>query len=273
VSVDRRAFVQQLAGLAIASRFSGSMSRRWERLGIQLYTVRDLMQRDIDRTLAALATIGYADVELAGLYGASAVAMRQSLDRAGLAAPSSHVGLETLRANTARALDDAAALGQRYLVCPSIDLAERTVDGYKRAAADLNTIGERARRVGIQFAYHNHDFEFATVDGVVPYDLLLAECDSTLVQMELDIFWIVSGGRDPLAYFARYPGRFPMIHAKDMTRDGTMVDVGRGRIDFATILRHAGRAGLKHVFVEHDEPAAPLDDARASYQYLSRLTF
>jgi sugar phosphate isomerase/epimerase len=242
-----------------------------DRIGIQLYTVRELMRQDVERTLAALADIGYREVEFAGLHGLTAKAMRTVLDRNGLSAPSSHVSLQEIRGQWARTLDDATALGQRYIVCPWIDEAERSVDGYRRVAAQFNATGEAAKGAGLQFAYHNHAYEFAPVGGVVPYDLLLAECDPQLVQMELDLFWIVKGGRDPLAYFARHPGRFPLVHVKDMARDGSMVDVGRGTIDFAGIFARAQQAGIRHYFVEHDEPPSPLADARASYDYLRQL--
>jgi sugar phosphate isomerase/epimerase len=240
-------------------------------IGIQAYTVRSLMQRDVAGTLAALAAIGYREVELAGLYDKTAAGMRRLLDDAGLKAPSGHVAV--LTSDWSKIISDAQTLGQQFIVCPFTDQSDRTVDGYKRNAEKYNQFGELTRKAGIQFAYHNHDFEFDTIDGVVPYDLLLKECDPKLVQMECDIFWMVKGGRDPIKYFAANPGRYPMVHAKDMTKAGDMVDVGRGAIDFASIFRHSDQAGLKHIFVEHDEPTAPLDDARVSYDYLRRLTY
>ena len=246
-------------------------TRKLGPLGIQAYTVRSLMQRDVAGTLAALASIGYREVELAGLHGKTAGEMRQMLDGAGLKAPSGHV--EVLKGDWSKIIDDAATIGQRYIVCPDTGEGDRTIDGYKRNAAKYNQFGELTQKSRIQFAYHNHDYEFRTINGVVPYDLLLSECDSKLVQMECDIFWMAKGGRDPVQYFAANPGRYPMVHAKDMTKGGTMVDVGRGAIDFAAIFRHSEQAGLAHIFVEHDEPPAPLDDARVSYNYLRQLSY
>jgi sugar phosphate isomerase/epimerase len=274
-SIPRREFLAQLSALAIASRrATRGGRRRLDRIGIQLYSLRSVIPRDPERTLAALASIGYRDVEMAGLYGKTATEFRGWLDHAGLRAPSGHVDLAHVRSNIDRTLADARTLGQQYLVVPFVDQSERTLDGYKKVAADLNAAGEQARAAGIQLAYHNHDFEFVPIDGVLPYDLLLERCDPTLVAMELDIFWITKAGHDPLAYFAKYPARFPLLHAKDMTRDGAMVDVGKGSIDFKAILAHADEGGrLRHVFVEHDEPPAPLDDARISYDYLSRLSY
>jgi sugar phosphate isomerase/epimerase len=245
-------------------------------IGIQLYTVRTLMARDVERTLAALAEIGYREVELAGLHGKSAKEMRAIIDRHHLVAPSSHISLDDIRHRWPQTLSDAAVLGQRFIVCPDIGAEERTAQGYRRVAGEFNTAAEAARRAGLQFCYHNHDFEFAPLagaGGTLPYDILLAECEPALVAMELDLYWIVKGGRDPLAYFAKHPGRFPLVHVKDMARDGSMVDVGNGRIDFRAIFAQSKQAGIEHYFVEHDEPLAPLDDARTSYDYLRRLDF
>lgn len=242
-------------------------------LGLQLYGVRQLMDQDLEGTIAAVAAIGYREVELAGLHNKSAKEMRAILDRHGLRARSSHSSMQDIRGNWTRTLDEAATLGQTYIVNPWIDEPERTVAGYTKAAHEMTVAAEAARAHGLGFAYHNHEFEFARIDGKLPYDILLAESDPHLVKMELDIFWIVKGGQHPLVYFAREPGRFPMIHAKDMTRDGKMVDVGQGAINWREILRHARQAGLEYTFVEHDEPPSPIADAKASYEYLHPLTF
>lgn len=267
----RRTFLEQTTQALLACGIKIPLRAQLGSIGIQAYTVRSLMQRDVARTLAALSSIGYREVELAGLYNKTAAEMLKMLDDAHLVAPSGHVPV--LTSDWSKLIDDANVLGQKYIVCPFIDQADRTVDGYKRIAARFNAFGEQARKSGLQFAYHNHDFEFETVGGIVPFDLLQTECDPRLVQMEVDIFWMVKGGRDPIKYFAQEPGRFPMVHAKDMTKSGEMVDVGKGSIDFAAIFRHSAEAGLKHVFVEHDEPPAPLDDARASYAYLRQLNY
>ncbi len=113
-------------------------------------------------------------------------------------------------------------------------------------------MGESCREAGLRFGYHNHDFEFETIDGQIPFDVLLDETDPGLVDFELDLFWITKGGEDPLRYFERYPGRFTLCHVKDMAAGGEMVDVGAGGIDFAAIFARAEQAGLKHFFVEHD---------------------
>jgi sugar phosphate isomerase/epimerase len=242
-------------------------------IGIQVYTVRSLMPKDPDGTLAALAEIGYTEVELAGLYGNPPPVMRQMLDRHGLTAVSGHMSLTDMRRDWSRSLDDAATLGQRYIVCSSFAESERSVDDFHRNAHEMNDLAAVARQNGIQFGYHNHSYEFAPASGVVPYDILLAECDPQLVQMEVDIMHMTKGGADPVTYFYRYPGRFPLVHVKDMTKDGTMVDVGQGSIDFARIFAQSELAGIKHYFVEHDNPPDPIADVRRCYDYLRRLTF
>lgn len=258
----------------VSQQSSGSHdARRLGRIGIQLYTVRSVMAHDADGTLAALAAIGYTEVELAGLYGMSAATMRQLLDRHGLAAVSSHLSLTNMRRDWPGALADAATLGQQYVVCADIDQSEWTADGFRRAADDLNRFGETAQRHGLQLGYHNHMYEFTPVSGIVPYEILLTRCDSRLVQMEIDIMWMTKAGGDPVSYFARYPGRFPMVHVKDMTTAGEMVDVGQGSIDFRRIFAQSDRAGIKHYFVEHDDPPSPVADARVCYEYLRALRY
>jgi sugar phosphate isomerase/epimerase len=279
--MQRRAFIRTAAGAiaggAFLPRFAhagwpvppGSLGP----IGIQLYTVRGAMARDMEATLATLAEVGYREVEFAGLFNHPAADVRKMLDRHGLVAPSSHVGLPGDMSAWPAMLDDATALGQSYIICPSLPGRDLSPDGMKRIAARFNAAGAAARKAGLQFGFHNHADEFKPVDGQVPYDLLIAECDAALVTFEIDLYWMVTGGRDPLAYLAKYPGRFPMVHAKDRTADGRMADVGAGVIDFPKILAAFKGAGLRHCFVEHDNPSDPIASARASFAYLDQLTF
>lgn len=250
---------------------------RLDRIGIQLYTVRQQFARDPEATLARLGEIGFREVEFAGYPPGNPQAIRGMLERHGLRAPSSHVALRTADADWERTLDQAAQIGQRHVVVASVAPSERqTADDWKRIAARFNQAGHAARRHGMQFCYHNHDFEFVPLDGVIPYDLLLAETDPRLVQLELDLFWITKGGKDPLEYFAKWPGRFPLVHVKDMDASPGrfFADVGTGVIDFRRIFRQAGQAGIQHYFYEQDEtPGSPLDSAKASYEYLRGLRF
>ena len=276
----RREFLSGLGAAVLAARASALERWRFDRLGkigIQLYTVRRDFAKDVDGTLAKLAAIGYREVEFAGYPEGTAQSLRKILDRHGLRAPSSHVGIQNLRTDWDRTLDQAAVVGQRYIVVASIPAEEhRTADDWKRIAALFNKAGEAARAKGIQFAYHNHDVEFVPLEGQLPYDLLLQEADPTLVQLEMDLYWITKGGQDPLAYFARWPGRFPLVHVKDMdaTPRRFFTEVGKGTIDFKRIFRKAGQAGIRHYFYEQDDvPGSPFDSAKASYDYLRSLRY
>ena len=240
--------------------------------GIQLYTVRSLMAKDVAGTLRAIAEIGYREVEFAGLHGTTPAAMRRLLDDLELVSPASHVGLDALRRDAAAVFAEAKALGNRYVVVPWLDQREReTIAGYEAIARELDALGRRAQDAGLQLGYHNHDFELAPIDGVVPYDVLLARTDPAFVTMELDLFWLAKGGGDPAAYFTRHPGRFSMVHVKDMASNGAMVDVGSGTLDFEKVFEAADRAGIRHAFVEHDSPEDPIASIRASHAALARL--
>ena len=277
-----------MAGAAACSRSSGAAQsgatvgaasrRRLERIGIQLYSVRQDMQRDMPATLARLGEIGYREVEFAGYFGRSPEETRRLLEANRLTAPSTHIGYDQLKANWDRALDDAAARGHRYITIPYLPNDVRaSAATWRRVAEEFNRGAERAKARGLGFAYHNHDFEFIRVDGVLPFDLLIAETDPALVSFEMDVYWTVKAGGDPLAYIRQHPTRFPMLHIKDSGGPPAhqQVDVGGGTIDFAGILRlDAGqRATVRHVFVEHDQPPNPMAFAKASYDYLSRMEY
>lgn len=280
--MTRRDFLKTSAGAALGGLLAGKFEAQaaWasnqslQKIGVQLYSVRDLMKADFAGTLQKVATIGYKEVEFAGYYDNKPEEVKKLLDRLGLKAPAAHVGIDNLRGDKLEAtIATAKTIGHEYLVCPWLAPTERSWEDYKKHAALFNKVGEACRKAGIQFAYHNHDFEFEAQDGKLPYDLLLAETDPKLVQMELDLFWIRKGRQDALAYFEKHPGRFPLCHVKDMSEDEKMADVGAGKIDFAAIFAHSKKAGLKHYFVEHDNPPDPLQSITASYQYLKGLKF
>lgn len=261
---------------ALGTRPSRRLRDQLDRIGVQLYTVRRAMAEDFEGTLARVAEIGYADVEFAGYFDRNPRDIRAVLDANGLGAPSAHVGYDVLGDGWDRVLEDAAAVGHQYLICPSLPRDVRaSLDGFRRAADRFNRAGRRARAAGITFGYHNHDFEFTPIDDRIPYNLLLDETDPAYVTQQLDLFWISNAGHDPSDYFAAYPGRFSSVHVKDMdgSADKRMVDVGDGVLDFAGWFAQREQAGIKHFIVEHDRPAAPLDSIRASYQHLRHLTF
>jgi sugar phosphate isomerase/epimerase len=271
--LTRREFLAAGAGAAAMTRFPSLASPDGiANVGIQLYTVRSLLPKDFDGTLVALRKIGYREVELAGLHGRTAAQFRASLDKAGLTAESAHFALTELRTAWPRIVEDSKVLGNRHIVASWIDAGERkTLSDYQRIAAELNTMGERARGAGHSLAYHNHSYEFEKIDGKLPYDILLNETDKALVAFELDLFWMVQGGMAPRAYLDRHPKRFQMLHVKDRTASGEMVDVGKGTIDFPHIFANAQHAGVQHYFVEHDEPASPLESAKVSFAYMDRV--
>src|SRR6266566_5180302 len=293
-SMNRRSFLETSFGASLSALVSSDVGwaagdRSIETIGLQLYTVRNELKHDFENTLARVAEIGYREVEFAGLLDHSPRAVRAALDGAGLAGVSSHADFKSLGDPLPKILDGARTIGQKYIVCPWIDEEIRKQpDGWKHAAETFNRAGEVSQKAGIQFAYHNHWFEFLPVNGKLPYDILLEECDPKLVKMELDLCWITLGGQDPVKYFDRYPGRFPLVHVKDLTSvppitaageqnfgDSMkeMTEVGSGVIDWKRIFAHSEKAGIKHYFVEHDNPKAPFDSIRTSYQYLERLRF
>jgi len=258
-------------------------------IGLQLYTVRDHMQADPIATLAKVAQIGYNSVEGATytgteqFYGMAASAFAKLLKQNGLIMPSSHyrLGEELINGSTqrgtllndwARAVDDATTVGLKYMVCSYLSDTERgTLDHYKKMADDFNTAGEICKKAGIQFCYHNHDFEFIQEDGKYPYEILLANTDKDLVKMEMDIYWVTKAKQDPIALINENQGRFPLWHLKDMdnTANQMFTEVGSGIIDFKEIFKHTRKAGLKYFFVEQDKcPGEPYESITKSLKYI-----
>ncbi len=282
--MDRRRFLGMLgaaggvgAALSACAAAGVTPGRRLERIGVQLYTVRDRMQADVAGTLRAVAALGYAEVETAGLFDLTPAQFRQALDAAGLVSPAGHYDIDALRRDPGPVFDTARTLGQRWIIVPWLAERERNAEGYRRVAADLNRAGAAGRDHGVRMAYHNHDFEFAPLPGGgTGFDILAAETDPGVVDLELDLFWAVRAGHDPAALFARHPGRIRLCHVKDMAGVGgarTMVDVGQGEIDFGRIFAAGHPAGLAHCIVEHDTPADSMASIRGSIQHLRRLTF
>lgn len=278
MSLSRRSFVEGATAAALGAALPGSLvpvhPDRLGRIGIQLYTVRNALEADFAGTLQRLAAIGYQDVEFAWNRGGSPAGTRQLLHDLGLRAPAAHLEVTDFEAGWDATVTAARALGAEYLVLAWIDADQRrTLDDYHHWAERFNACGRKARDAGFRFAYHNHAAELSPIDGQVPYDLLLANTDPDTVGFEMDIYWVLEGGGSPLAYFARWPGRFPLLHVKGRAADGAMVDVGAGSVDWAAIFARRAEAGVKHLFVEHDEPADPLASAAASYRYLRHLRF
>lgn len=268
----RRSFLPLLAGLAWPLGVPAQPRPSW-RPGLQLYTVRDALDVDLEGTLRRVADIGYREIELAGLPRVTAPIMRMSLQRYGLSAPSMHASYGRLRGDFAGVVEEARALGATYVVCPSVDAAERrTADDWKSVCRTLNGIGRDARTQGLVLAYHNHDFEFVPfADGTTPFRLLLTETDARDVKLELDVYWVAKAGQDPVQYLKNGEGRIVLVHLKDLGADGSTVEVGSGVLPMEQIVRTALLAGVQHLFVEQDDSRDPLASVATSFRFLERL--
>lgn len=253
-------------------------------VGLELYTVRHEMEKDFEGTLAQAAAIGYKEVEISATGARTAAEIKRVVSANGLAAPAAHFSFGQVKSGWDRQIEYAKTIGTRYLVCAFLEPAERkSLDDYKRVAEAFNKAGEQCQNAGLQFAYHNHNFEFTTFDGALAYDELLRAADPKLVQMELDCYWMTRAGYDPVEYFRKHPGRFPLLHIKDMKAGQTpttdvraggnaFTEVGRGSIDWKRIFAAANGGGLKHYFVEQDVcERPPLESAQISYEYLRNL--
>lgn len=242
-------------------------------IGLQLYTLRDIMKVSVPATLKLVAAVGYNELEFAGYFGHSAKDIRSMLDGEGLTAPSAHIQLDDFDNNLDKVLEEAQTVGHKYLVVPWLSEAQRGVGiaPYQALAEKLNVIGEACNKANITLAYHNHDFEFEVRDNNIPLDVLITETDPNLVTMELDLYWAVKAGKDPIAYFKQYPGRFKLWHVKDMATDGSFADVGTGVIDFETIFAHGKLAGIQHKFVERDKTGDRIATIEQGYKAVSML--
>jgi sugar phosphate isomerase/epimerase len=262
-----------MAGMAASA--GALYFKKLKSVGLQLYTVRGPLRSDFEGTLAKVAEFGYAEVEFAGYYNRTPEQIRKLLDANKLKSPASHIALAELQKDPVKAIETAKTIGHHYIVCPWLEPKDRkSIDDYRNHARFFNEFGAQCQKAGLQLGYHNHDFEFTRFGDVMPYDVLLKETDPKLVKMELDLYWITRGGQDPLAYLANHPGRFEMVHVKDMAAaDKSAVEVGKGTLDFKTLLARAEKAGVRHFFVEQDEPKTPLESIKVSIDYLRQLDY
>ncbi|MEV6288363.1 sugar phosphate isomerase/epimerase [Kribbella sp. NPDC051770] len=242
-------------------------------IGMHLYTMRDVLKDDYSGTLNQLAGIGYRTVGVSGRFGHSAADIRRFADDAGLKIVLEHVGYSRLTDDWEGALEDVRTLGGEWIVVPSLPDELRTLDGFREAAAAFSKAGETAKQAGLKLLFHNHGHDFEVVDGQVKFDILLNEVEPELLGFELDLYWVVNGGQDPIDYFQQHPGRFPALHVKDMAADGSWEDVGAGTLDFPAMFAHADSGGVRQWLVEHDAPTDPWVSARTSYQSLAQMRF
>jgi sugar phosphate isomerase/epimerase len=281
MSQDRRTFLSNLALAAVAvpsaRLFGGALTMRaarLQRIGMELYTVRSLTAKDLAGTLAQLAKIGYKEVEFAGYQGHTAAEVRAMLDQNGLTAPSAHVDIVKIETDADTMFADAKVVGHKWITVASLPRGSRqTVDDWKQMAARFNAAGKKVTAAGFGLAFHNHNDVFKKAGDELPIDILMHETDPALVSYQMDVYWVVNGGGNPVELLGKYPGRFKMLHLKDSMGppDQKMADVGSGTIDFKAILSHA--KGIENYFVERDDPTDPMASAAASYNYLSHLEY
>ena len=282
--MKRREFVQTASFAAVGMLSLPSFlaaGKKKNTIGLQLYTLRDTIGNDPKGILDKVASYGYKELETYGygdgkIFGIDFTEFCKHAKGLGMSVVSGHYGLDKIKGDTwQKAVEDAKKNGQKYMVVPYIDESQRkSIDDYKKICADLNSAGEVCNKNGIRFGYHNHAFEFETVDGQVPFDVMLKELDPKKVGMEMDIYWVVNAGQDPIKYFTQYPGRFEQWHVKDMDKNdrNRNADVGTGSIDYKSLFAKAKLAGMKHWYVEQESyPGAPIDSVAASAKYLKSL--
>lgn len=294
--MNRRQFVLQTAlgsaALGISPHLMAASASRVSQPGIQLYTLRSLMKEDPFPTLKQIAEMGYKEIESfpsekGHFWGYPVAEFSKKARDLGLKLVSTHIpfgevpaknpDLATLQNKLEAFVQDLAEAGASYLVCPNLDSSLRhTPEARKKVAETLNKAGEICRKAGIRFAYHNHAFEFEpSPDGSILYDFLLRETNPDLVKMELDLYWAAKAKQDIPRLMGLHPGRFPLLHVKDMAQtDGTTAAVGTGTLNFAEMFKKAEVAGVKHFLVEQEHfPVPPLESVQISLKNLQSLEF
>jgi len=243
--------------------------------GVQLYSFRDEMAKDAKGTLEKIASIGIRKIESARsakghYYGLSPKEMKDTCDALGMKLTSGHVALDE---NFEQTMNEAVASGQEYLICSSMPSNGQTVDNYKKVAEAFNKAGEACNKLGLKFGYHNHEYEYESENGEVLYDVLMDNTQADLVHIELDLGWVIVGGKDPLDYFKKYPGRFPLWHLKDMNmtkKEST--EFGKGGLDIPAMMANQKASGVKHIFIEQEEYAStPLESMTHNMAFLGKL--
>jgi sugar phosphate isomerase/epimerase len=302
--MERRSFLRNTLALSVVavnlprlhgapgslSEFLAGDPKKLDKIGVQLYTLRDAMADNPVGTLKAISSIGYSHVECAGyqngkFYGQTKENFKAILRDTNLLMPSGHTmtgnglpeGTYSMQHRWENVCEDAVYMGMKYIVCAYFFDGERkTIDDYKKNAALMNRCAEKAKEYGLVFCHHNHDFEFQAIDGIIPYDILLNETDPKLVKFELDHYWTKKAGIDSLKLMKKHPGRFPVFHIKDMENspEKSFAEVGSGTIQWKKIFQAGQKAGMEYFFVEQDVcKRDPMESIRMSYNYLKGLTY
>lgn len=288
MSNNRRDFLRggAIAALGLTLPFRGKSAsllesfaapKKLRAFGIQLWTVKEDMARDAKGTLKQIASFGYKQVESfegrdGMFWGMGNKDFKKYMDDLGMNIISSHCN------NTVdfeRKAAEAAEIGMKYLICPYKG-PQKSIDRFKQFAEEFNKSGEICKKNGLRFAYHNHDYSFKPVDGQVPQEVMMNETDKNLVDFEMDIYWVVAAGEDPKAWFKKHPNRFRLCHVKDLGKTAKgheSVQLGKGTIDFASILKAGTANGLRNYIVEQEAftGSTPLQSAEADAVYMKAV--
>ena len=274
--ITRRRFIQQTSLLSAGLFFPyDEYFKLNKNVGVQLYTLRDQISKDPRGIIQKVAGIGFKEVESFGYnngkyFGLTSKEFADLLSQNNLSHPSGHYGLGNMP-TWDKAIEDAVIAGQKYMVIAYLVEDDRkSIDDYKKHAANFNVAGEKCKKAGIQFAYHNHDFEFINMNGQTGMDILLKETDPSLVQFEMDIYWVAKADHDPIQLFKKNKKRFPLWHVKDMdkTEKKSFTEVGNGIINYKKVFECAKESGMTHFFVEQDVSPDPLASIQKSFQYI-----
>lgn len=277
---NRRDFLIRSGAMVAGSLILPSLlanTKKVTNVGVQLYTFRDAMAEDAIGTLKKIAGMGYKEIETARsskghYYGLKPAEMKKVCEDLGMVLRSGHVHVDE---NWAKTIDEAAESGQDYLICSTMPSRGQTVDNYKSVSEVFNKAGEESKKLGINFGYHNHSYEFQSDGDQVLFDVLMDNTEADLLHMELDLGWVIVGGKDPLDYFAKYPGRFPLWHLKDMDMaEKHSTEFGKGGLDIMAMLKHSEASGLKYIFVEQEEYADnPFDSMKENMTFLNKIDY
>jgi len=277
---SRRKFLKQTGKFAAGSMLLPSISKALSpqkvmNPGVQLYTFRKEMLADATGTLKQIAALGIKQIESAGsdkgyYYGLKPREMKQVCSDLGMTLRSGHIQVDEKFQQT---ISDAVDAGQEYLICSSLPAKGQTVDNYKKTAAAFNLSGEACKKANLKFGYHNHDYEFEQENGKVLYDVLVENTDAALVNLEMDLGWVIAAGKDPVTYFNNFPGRFPLWHLKDMDLvKKHSVEFGKGGLDIVKMLSNAKQSGMKYFFIEQEEySSSPLESMKENMEYLKKI--
>lgn len=281
--MKRRTFIKSasagmLAGMFLPRQILANPIPLVNNIGLQMYSLREEIKNDFEGSLQKIAEIGYTRLEAAGysdgkFYGLEPLAFKESVEKYGMKVTSSHLTFEGDEITAV--LNAHKEAGIKYLVWPWLNKEQRaSIESYTAIAEKFNTIGEFCKSNDLSFGYHNHDFEFKPIDGVVPYDILLENTDPDLVFMQIDLYWAAYAGVGPIEYFEKYPGRFKLWHVKDMAAGEAkeMTEVGTGIIDYIKLFEYQAKSGMKEFFIEQDTIKGDgFESVKKSFDYMNEM--